>query len=148
MRSTAQLMSRSVWVPRARRRVVAQIGARGVASAVAMAIALAVAATSGGCKGSSKVTSNDASCEAVGRHVVDYATRRISELEGRSKNHAQASLLGMLPQLKKRIVDECTAQKWPEARRRCYLRARSDAEASQCKDKVPAKDIAAPGNPG
>ncbi len=110
-------------------------------------LAIAIAASSPGCKRAKKVASNDASCEAVGRHVVDYATRQIDELEGRSKKHAQASLLGMLPQLKKRIVAECTAEKWPETLRRCYLRARSDTDASQCKKNVPAKDVAAPENP-
>ena len=115
--------------------------------AVTTALALSLAAVSG-CKRNKKVAGDDTSCEAVGRHVVDYATRHIGELEGRSKKHAQASLLGMLPQLKKRIVDECTAGKWPESLRRCYLRARSDAEATQCKKTAGSQDVAAPANPG
>jgi hypothetical protein len=116
--------------------------------AVAGALVLSLGAAGAACKRGDKAPANDTSCEAVGRHVVDYATRQIDELEGRSKKHARATLLGMLPQLKKRIVGECTSGKWPESLRRCYLRARSDAEANQCKKTVPSQDVAAPANPG
>jgi hypothetical protein len=82
----------------------------------------------------------DATCEGVGKHVVDMAKKELSGMDGDMKKMAEA----MLGPLKDEIVKKCKEDNWSKEAMKCMVGAKTEKDFEKCEKLVGATEDEAP----
>jgi hypothetical protein len=80
----------------------------------------------------------DATCEAVGAHVIAMARKELSGMDGDMKEMAEA----MLGPLKDEIVKKCREEKWSTGAMNCMVAATNEQDFEECERMIDGANVA------